>query len=254
MKPKRNVSPNSVTCDIDNGDLFFLIAAAYFLESLRNFKTLWAQTDWAQESPDLALKLAKHPSPAKVTEHAAQLLCATHSKQEASFDYLAKITGFDKNKRNFESALKNRDPIAAENAFQERALLLLRFKEFRELNTPMLKRLLLRACETNDVEFLKQLGRRLSEKPKIITDVTSEIIRILLLGLWNDPLYGQPLCRLTDAALAKFFSLALRCRNLSSSGVSFDQVQKMRQRLKLKKGLKPYFKNVQSDGDRILIS
>jgi hypothetical protein len=257
MKPKQNVSSNMAGNDANEGDLFFLIAAAYFLSSLNaktSALTSGSENDWTKQFPIEALKFAKHPHPEQILQDAAQLLCATQSKQEASAEYLAKILGADKNKCNFERAIKNQDAVAARMAFQERALFLLQFKEFRELNTPMLKKLLVRACETNDAPFLKQLGRKLSETPKSISDKQPEIIRILLLTFWNDPCYGQPLCRLTDDALTTFCELAMRSSNLNEKGVSFDQVQKTRQRLGLIKGPEPHFKEVRLDGDRISIS
>ena len=180
---------------------------------------------------------------------ACQMLCATQSKEGASIDYLAKVIGYERIKRSLERALKNGDAVSARKAFQARALLLLRFREFRGLNSLMLKRLVLRACETNDSTFLMQLGRRLSEKPTAISDDQSEVIRILLLKFWDDPRYGQPLCRLTDQALTDFCEIALGLNHLSANSLSLPQIQQTRKRLKLKQGPKPHFKHVRLGED-----
>jgi len=256
MNPEPNLPPAPVGNDADDGDLFFLIAAGTFLSSLhvKTSALTSASENDLKKQLDLVLRTFRQPNVAKTIEDAARLLCATHSKQLASYDYLATCAGYDKNKRAFERALKNNDAVAARKAFQKRALILLQFKEFRELNTPLIKRLLIRACETNDTWFFKQLGRRLSEKPKSISETLPEIIRILLLTFWDNPHFGQPLCRLTDEALTKFCEIALQSSKRSKCGVSFDQVQKIRQRLKLKKGPEPHFKNVRLDGERMAFS
>jgi hypothetical protein len=140
------------------------------------------------------------------------------------------------------------------NAKQD-ALWLMQFEEFRtDMSAKTVSRVLAKAVTQavgdNDIDFFKQLGRRLSERPKpLIKNFNLNPLKHLMLSHWVADDSKLQFCYFTDQALRDFLNIVA-----SGAGATFDSVRQTRKRLRLQRTNPLFVKKVAQKNGAILLS
>ncbi len=231
-------------------------------------KTFEVKIPWKAFSAFMALNLDERDKIATSWGKAWLGLATKHQDKEkiALFSRMLEIlrsyyaetelTGRQEEPRTIARAI---EPILVKISFNPKAkqdaLWLMQFEEFRtDMNSKTVSRVIIKAAtqavEDNDIGFFKQLGRRLSQRPKPLTkNFNLNPLKHLMLSHWVADDSKLQFCYFTDQALADFLKEVA-----PGAGATFESVRQTRKRLRIQRTNPLLVKNVAQKNGAILLS